>query len=187
MPYTNAWSDNTPLGTLAANQIDESIRQLRLDIHERMNMIVVDWEADPVVPISSVGFSTYGVGYNDALSAGNKALDYQSIVATLALYFQGNAFGRIVTINLNEVNDLTGTTDWQAENIYNPIPDSDNIPVLAFSGRSGSAVLGLDFATVNIVANTINLNFDESITISVNPVKFFIMLGFLTSPIIAET
>jgi len=49
MTYTNAWSDTIPLGTDLANTIDDSIRQLRLDIHDRMNSIVQDWTADPIV------------------------------------------------------------------------------------------------------------------------------------------
>ena len=47
--YTNPWSNTIPLGTDIANTIDDSIRQLRLDISDRMNSIVVDWAADPVV------------------------------------------------------------------------------------------------------------------------------------------
>jgi hypothetical protein len=55
MPHTNAWSNLIPLGSDLAGHIDDDIRQLRLDVFERMNDIVVDWTADPIVlkPISS--------------------------------------------------------------------------------------------------------------------------------------
>lgn len=49
MSHTNAWTDSIPLGSELAKNIDDQIRQLRLDIHERMDDIVADWEADPVV------------------------------------------------------------------------------------------------------------------------------------------
>src|SRR5690349_2221452 len=49
MAYTNVWSNVIPAGTEAAKNIDDQIRQLRLDIFERMNDLVADWTADPVV------------------------------------------------------------------------------------------------------------------------------------------
>lgn len=52
MSYSNAWSDTIPLGSELASHIDDQIRQLRLDIHERMNTLVTDWTADPVVLIN---------------------------------------------------------------------------------------------------------------------------------------
>lgn len=49
MAYTRSWSDATPAGTRAANQIDDAIREFKVDLHERMDDIVDDWAADPVV------------------------------------------------------------------------------------------------------------------------------------------
>lgn len=49
MAYTNTWSNIIPAGSAAANTVDDQIRQLRLDIQERMDDIVIDWTADPVV------------------------------------------------------------------------------------------------------------------------------------------
>lgn len=54
MAYTNAWSDNLPAVGTAANQIGVAARQLRQDVHERMNTIVTDWTADPIVLIPAV-------------------------------------------------------------------------------------------------------------------------------------
>lgn len=50
MSYTRAWSDATPAGTRAANQIDDAIREKCVDVHERMDTTFsVDWTTDPVV------------------------------------------------------------------------------------------------------------------------------------------
>lgn len=49
MVYANAWSDSNPPGSSPANTIDTIIQTLRSEIHERMNDIVVDWLADPIV------------------------------------------------------------------------------------------------------------------------------------------
>lgn len=48
MAYTNAWSNAIPAGSVAANFIDDHIRQLRLDIDERLATIVNDIDADPL-------------------------------------------------------------------------------------------------------------------------------------------
>jgi len=52
MAHSNAWSNVIPAGGDAANTADDAIRQLRLDIQERMDEVVDDWTADPVVPFS---------------------------------------------------------------------------------------------------------------------------------------
>ncbi len=55
MAYTNAWSNIVPAGSDALNTADDQIRRLRLDVQERMDDVVADWTADPVVPGSDVG------------------------------------------------------------------------------------------------------------------------------------
>ncbi len=52
MAYTNTWDETAPLGTAAANTIDDIIRQLKVDIRERMNSILDatgQWDDDPIV------------------------------------------------------------------------------------------------------------------------------------------
>jgi len=50
MAYSRGWSDSTPAGSRAANQIDDAIREKCVDIHERMDSTFAnDWTADPVV------------------------------------------------------------------------------------------------------------------------------------------
>lgn len=50
MPFSNAWSSVIPAGPTSAKLIDDHIRQLRLDIEERMEAaLIVDWAGDPLV------------------------------------------------------------------------------------------------------------------------------------------
>jgi hypothetical protein len=49
MAKTYDWSTIVPAGSEQASTADDHIRRLRLEIEERMNDIVQDWSADPVV------------------------------------------------------------------------------------------------------------------------------------------
>lgn len=52
MAYTNTWDETAPLGTADADTIDDIIRQLKVDIRERMNTLLDatgQWDDDPVV------------------------------------------------------------------------------------------------------------------------------------------
>lgn len=49
MAYTNTWSNLSPTGSTPAKQIDDEFRKLRVDIQERMETFITDWETDPVV------------------------------------------------------------------------------------------------------------------------------------------
>ena len=74
MAHTNSgWPTNIPAGSDALNTADDQLRRLRLDIKERMNDIVDDWTADPIV---------------------RKTLDVSRLVGTpdLAVVYTGAAF-----------------------------------------------------------------------------------------------
>ena len=58
MAHTNVWSNIIPAGSDALSTADDQLRQLRLDIQERMDEVVEDWTADPVVPLSDVSSIT---------------------------------------------------------------------------------------------------------------------------------
>lgn len=60
MAYTRSWSDTTPPGSQAANTIDDEIRNLRVDVHERMTDLVPDWTAAAILRFSCRAFSTTG-------------------------------------------------------------------------------------------------------------------------------
>jgi len=105
MAYTNPWSDTDPPGSQNANTIDDELRQLRLDIHERMNDIVDDWEDDPVVLAAGGAGGSLGecLFYSDAQSAGLKFNAEDEVVRWLGIRYSGttNSIGA-VTINFNE-------------------------------------------------------------------------------------
>lgn len=182
MPYTNVWSDTIPLGSASANTIDEAVRQVRLDVHERMQGVVQDWEADPVVPLASVGATIHGIGYDDDLSAGSKALGYVPVVSVLTINFLGStSVGGLVVINLNEVNTFTTTTNWQVSNLFNPHGDPP-IPVSFVGRESDGNIVFLEETTVNDGANTITLRLNTAVLGGTN-VRFQITFAFLVAPV----
>lgn len=82
MAYTNAWTDNVPLGSEAAKNIDDFMRRVRLDIHERMDNVVADWTADPVVPLAAGTFKIV-----------IPASGFQGLQADTSSWFEGGATG----------------------------------------------------------------------------------------------
>ena len=50
MAYSNSWSNIIPVSSDPLNTTDDQLRRLRLDVQERMDDLVDDWTADPVVP-----------------------------------------------------------------------------------------------------------------------------------------
>lgn len=54
MAYTNTWNTTSPAGSVAAKLIDDHIRQLRLDLQERMLALVVNMTDDPVIVLDAV-------------------------------------------------------------------------------------------------------------------------------------
>jgi len=91
MPYTRSWSDATPAGTRAANQIDDAIREFKVDLHERMNSaFAVDWTTDPVVALPEVkgnvvGKTLYVPGYAFQVDTGFTNTRYASTGFTLTV------------------------------------------------------------------------------------------------------
>lgn len=56
MSYTRPWSSNTPSKNRPANQTATAIRELRLDVEERMNTVLTglgSWTSDPTVAASA--------------------------------------------------------------------------------------------------------------------------------------
>jgi len=52
MAYTNPWDETAPLGTAAANTLDDIVRQLKLDLRERMDTILAaggKFSDDPII------------------------------------------------------------------------------------------------------------------------------------------
>lgn len=70
MAYTNEWSNIIPAGSANANLIDDHIRQLRLDVEERLSSFFSDIDDDPLVPI---GLDKVVVGRAISLSIDNNS------------------------------------------------------------------------------------------------------------------
>lgn len=55
MPYTRTWDEAVPPGSAARNTVATIFRNLKVDLRERFETgLVVDFDADPVVPQASV-------------------------------------------------------------------------------------------------------------------------------------
>lgn len=116
MAHTNSWSDNTPLGSDAADTMDNNMRQVRLDVAERMNDILGsnNWRTqDPVtLPGLLTAFKfAKRYRYDDLQSAGFKAVEPASLRALLIIRYSGTTdIAGNITINfgaLFETYDLT--------------------------------------------------------------------------------
>lgn len=188
MPYTNPW-DDTVSGSLAANTIDDIISSKLLDIHERMDDIVEDWTADPVVPLSGGGGSgafTAMAGYNDALGAGLKAVSYQTVVQNLTIRYNGNtnASSQIV-INLNEINAIQAGDDWNAIDIH--LPQGPYLPV-SFVGYVVDAPFNIPIfvrnMTIDDPSNTVTLTLmtADDASPGIVPVVCAVTFGFIVQP-----
>jgi hypothetical protein len=153
MPYTNPWSDSDPPGSQAANTADDEFRQLRLDLHERMNDLVEDWTDDPVVlKVASGIFQSKRVSYQDALVGGSKASAFADIQAIMFVFFSGvtGSNGQIL-LNVNEINVVAGVT-WNVAN-----------NLMAISAWNGGRLDGVPVFMRTIsssgVANTFTMEF----------------------------
>lgn len=54
MAFSNPWSNIIPAGSDPANTADDELRKLRLDVDERMDTLVGDWSADPIVVLTGI-------------------------------------------------------------------------------------------------------------------------------------
>lgn len=177
MPYTNVWTDTDPPGAQAANTIDDELRQLRLDIHERMDDVVMDWLADPVViNPTATGFKGRDFAY-DANAGGNKAGSGVDIKSILGLRLTGTTSGSgQIVVNLSDGGFAVG------------------------SQYSASAFIGFQFwarrvsvndaafiqlITVNIPANTITFEFSDNTggTINTETILAHMFLYFSAIPV----
>lgn len=141
MPYTDAWTNTSPPGSAAASSIDDEFRKLRLQIDERMASLVVDWAADPVVPLApTTGPRTIIIPHASFVGA--------TSINAAALYNNN----RII----NDAPVFSGISD--------KIPASSTITLLEWLLEIGSAasvdcqLRALNFDTSNTIANVSTIN-----------------------------
>lgn len=98
MPYTNPWTDNTPVGGDAASGLSSDLRRLKLDIAERMESIIPGWQTDDPVSLIPFGSSIeFAKSYVYDASLALPAVSATIIRSCLILDVQGhtNIFGHI--------------------------------------------------------------------------------------------
>lgn len=122
--YTDPWDSSIPDGaSTLASDTDTELQKIRIGMHERMDDVVIDWLADPVV------FPQFGEGLQFA-----KRYDYNATVVTLAsllkasllINFRGNtdAAGNI-SVDFNEFAEVYDLTDINIQTkIVGPFYDS---------------------------------------------------------------
>jgi len=176
MAYTRSWDDTKPTGSEAANTIDDLIRELKEDIHERMDDLVVDWTDDPVVlQAQAASWKGRKYSYQDLQSPGNKAVSPNDIKSILHLSFSGvtDSAARIV-LNLNEITNEV----WSVANFVNLVGHLSN--------NSATSIVYIDpnGTSIDVGANTITLtlrNYDGSPTRNAS-VTAWLTLYFNTVP-----
>lgn len=170
MPYTNAWSDSIPTGAELARNIDDQIRQLRLDVHERMDSLVADWTADPVVlsPTGSsdliriIPYSSWlndyhgvaGVGIFDGVAVG--ASGSGPYVATVNAVIPRNA--TITNIVHNISPEVGGLITWTFKLLSVDFPVAAPIsPTTVFSmSTSTDGIQVMDSGVVSLTLDSDN-------------------------------
>jgi len=153
--YTNPWSDTDPPGSQNANTIDDEFRQLRLDIHERMDDIVDDWTDDPVVLSGAAGSigSSERCDYLDASPGGNKAANLVDIKSHMFVAYVGTTgSGGGVLININEISILTGI-------VWNITTHGLNIILMDGRRTSGQVPVFMTVVGASGITNIFTLQF----------------------------
>lgn len=159
MPYSVIWNNNTPVNGIDNNNVeDDIVREIRLGIHERMDDIVVDWTADPVVlpQLADALRLVKRYRYDADAGAGSRALDPAYAQAMLIINYSGftDASGNI-TINFNELDELYNMND----NILNFLVGPEQAPILQalYQTSANDFVFGYPF-DFNVGLRTISYN-----------------------------
>lgn len=158
--YSNPWTNGHPPGSLPARDIDAAIQRVRLDIAERMEDVVVDWNADPVIPLAAGTISTAkNVQYNTGAPVGSRASIYRDTRAILSMNFAGVTPGSgQLTIDLDEVNAAAGGTAAWTVNSYVGVIYS----LTAISGGTSGVnnlMVHAQLVAIDGVSNTLTFEF----------------------------
>lgn len=149
MAHTNSWSDTIPLGSTQAKEIDNHIRQARLDIRERMNDFVVDWTADPVVPKGIYGGAVTGKEryFHPTEFKGDEIMDDESglyvedrtsgasqLYAPVQLQAGSTISSLSFIINVNGGGAITGRLSY---NVYSTTPSTVVVATVTSNTTTG--------------------------------------------------
>lgn len=187
MSYTNTWSDTIPLGSEAASHIDDAIRQLRLDVHERMTDLVIDWTADPVV-LQTAGASGDNSRYipptaffspENGLATPNNFIVHQAsdgiVTAPLSAFLPFNA--TITRIKYWIDRGTTSVVTLSVRSIPFAAGSYVNTDVAAtIMSTSTGGIQTLDTGVISVALNSSNM-YDIGIIATGGATKFFSIYG----------
>lgn len=144
MAYTRTWDDTQPPDSGARDQVGTFIRNVRGDIHERMNdQFVVDWTTDPLVPQARILGNVTGKRLNIHWSA----------FSPMASILGGSAWlnNKVSAAHSDAYTDLA-TADGASYNLYAPLILPNGVTVTACdffvdpNGGSGVSVVMCRYA-----------------------------------------
>lgn len=127
MAYTRAWDETAPLGSAAASSIDTIFQQLKTDLRERLNEVVVDFTADPVVPKEGKGRVYYGTAADRAALTGmvEGQVWYESDTRVIWVYTGAAWIIAAGPAGCRGYNNAGGFTNILAAATYNFIMDTE--------------------------------------------------------------
>lgn len=187
MAFTNVWSNIIPAGSDPANTADDEIRQLRLDVDERMDTLVGDWSADPIVVLTAIrktkhwsdgsfdplgsdtlteGYKVFGVGLHPAAVLGNLvwrinlSLPVGAVLQTVTgRVFRDSVLG-IMAMDVVEADDAT--------------PSEFSLATVAASSLAGWHDLTLSTLALTVAQDKpLLVKFNLASTISPDHVRIF--------------
>ena len=134
MAHTHPWSVTEPPGSALAADIDQKIRDLRLDLEERLEeSVIVDMSADPVVAKPGIGgIPTRTINYSYPAGTGSAGAKGTDELCTEILVVKGNpvvpgggwGFG-VIELSLAELEiDLADVFAFKAQVWYEDETDS---------------------------------------------------------------
>ena len=146
MTYSNAWSTAIPLGSDSASNADNDIRQTRLDVSERLDHLVSDITADPIVTLANIirRHPVYGTqqeytGGSSVLMNGAAVGSGTTVPITLFMSFPDYLTGNSLIV-LNNVN-VRVYTGIAADSVTASVKSVDD------SNSESSHVSGTDAST----------------------------------------
>lgn len=87
MAYTRIWDNTKPPGTQQAAKIDDEIRELRVDISERLSTIT-NWTADPITLLAGAAGSMRCIRYKSSATVGARKTVDRTALAVISVFVE---------------------------------------------------------------------------------------------------
>jgi len=171
MAYSAAWNEAAPVGsTTQASDIDTVFQNLKRDLRERLNALVVDWTTDPVVPKQRLGVSVYhSVGQNHSatpLAFDSERFDssgFHDTVTNNSRLTVPTGLGGTYMINSGTLMASTNTTTPYLWNLRkNGATLLRNTQWIVTSGTSNAIMVGFTAIEQLVDADYVEVIFDRN-------------------------